>query len=140
MSVIRLDLDDMNFVTLMKIVDKIKNYKNAKSIEVFESCKMSGYHVQVETFYKMKQKAIYSMRYHWGDHTARLVRDMLGIGDDLLFNFKLETVGTHRHLWERTKMFKYEREFDKSAWRLISHDPMIMELLGKNSQTFIAKQ
>ncbi len=118
MTLIRLDLDNISYTTLLKIIDKIKKYPNSKEIKISESCKMSGYHIEIETFWKMKAQAVYHMRYYWGDDTKRLVRDVLGIGDNLLFNFKLETKGIHRHLWEKTPMLLYYRETNESEWQL----------------------
>ena len=124
MTVIKLDLDDITYKTLLSRITYIKKYSWAKEIQVYESCRMSGYHIYIKSFWKIKQSAIYHIRYELNDDVKRLVRDMLGLGEDLLFSHKLENKRdeqgniTSKHLWSRTIMLKYYRKTNQSSWEI----------------------
>ena len=123
MTLIKLDLDNIMFRNLESRIEFIKKFSWCKSIIVKESSKMAGYHLQIQTFWKLKQKAVFRIRYDLNDDPKRLIRDMLEIGDNLLFSYKLEKKkridGTTyaSHLWSSTDLFKWSRNQINSEWK-----------------------
>ena len=93
MSVIKLDLDDISYFKLLKIIDKIKQYSVFREIDVKSSPRLDGYHVRIKTFWKLKDIVIFKYRLEFGDDTKRLCKDMLSDNykiRDILYNKKIK--------------------------------------------------
>ncbi len=136
MKVINLDLDNMNFKSLLKRIDKIKQYSWSRIIDVAASPHLGGYHIRISTFWHIKPSASYHIRYELGDDPKRLVRDMLGIGGDLLFDIKYEEKFSENFMWESIKMFKYLRTAPDTKWQNMKIQSLVKngQLLSSQSQ------
>ncbi len=109
----------------------LKKEPSLREIIIYESPKMNGYHILAKSKWRLSYKEIFLMRYNFHDDPKRLVRDMLTLGENLLFKFKLEKKFHTSFLWQSTYLFKLKRNQD-DTWH------KIQEL--KNSQISTPKQ
>ena len=119
---IKLDLDDISYHKLLKIIDKIKQYSSFKEIEVKSSPRLDGYHVRIKTFWKLKDIVIFKCRLEFGDDTKRLCKDMLTDNPkirDILYNEKIKYVNNQEFVFKEVDMFKYVKQTPESEWQKI---------------------
>ena len=120
--IIKLDLDNISFDRLMKTIEQIKQYTAFKEIHVSASPRLDGYHVRIQTFWKLKDMAIYQYRFQFGDDTKRLCKDMLTDNPkirDILYNKKIKYIKDKKYVFEEVKMFKYVKKTPESEWQKI---------------------
>ena len=128
-KMIRLDLDSISDKELKDKIDFIMKFSWCKSITVWSSPSLDGYHVEIQTFWKLEKKIIFRYRYDFGDDLNRLVMDMLSDDTetrDVLFDFKEKTKMNCSMIFRRVELFKYTRDTSDSIWH---RNPIIQELV-----------
>ena len=117
---IKLDLDDISYYKLLKIIDKIKQYASFKEIEVKSSPRLDGYHVRIKTFWKLKDIVIFKYRLEFGDDTKRLCKDMLTDNPkirDVLYNKKIKYSNNQKYEFKEVDMFTLVKDTPESKWK-----------------------
>lgn len=127
-TIIKLDLDDICFAALESRVEFFKKYSWCSEIICYESPRMGGYHVYLKSNRKLTDRATYQIRYECNDDPKRLIRDMLDIGENLLFGYKLEKSGKHKYLWQSTELFKWIKLNENSWQKIQNHEPKVESL------------
>ena len=119
-KMIKLDLDDISYDKLLKIIDKIKQYTSFKEIEVKSSPRLDGYHVRIKTFWKLKDIVIFKYRLEFGDDTKRLCKDMLTDNPkirDILYNKKIKYSNNQKYEFKEVDMFTLVKDTPESKWQ-----------------------
>ena len=117
--IIKLDLDNISFDRLMKTIEQIKQYAAFKEINVSASPRLDGYHVRIQTFWKLKDMAIYQYRFQFGDDTKRLCKDMLTDNPkirDILYNKKIKYSNNQKYEFKEVDMFTLVKDTPESKW------------------------
>ena len=138
MTLIKLDLDDISYSKLLKIIDKIKHYGVFREIDVKSSPRLDGYHVRIKTFWKLKEIIVFKYRLEFGDDPKRLCRDMLSDNPkirDVLYNKKIKYMNNKKYEFNEVHMFTLERADNHSEWQKKTRQLLIP--LYANSNTFI---
>ena len=122
---IKLDLDNISYYKLMKIIDKIKQYTSFKEIDVCSSPRLDGYHVRIKTFWKLKDIVIFKYRLEFGDDPKRLCKDILTDNPkirDVLYNKKIKYTKNQIYIFKEIKMFKYIKTTPESKWEKVQKE------------------
>ena len=117
---IKLDLDDISYYKLLKIIDKIKQYAVFREIDVKSSPRLDGYHVRIKTFWKLKERVIFKYRLEFGDDTKRLCKDMLTDNPkirDILYNKKIKYSNNQKYEFKEVDMFTLVKDTPDSTWQ-----------------------
>ena len=119
-EMIKLDLDDISYYKLLEIIDKIKQYTSFKEIDIKSSPGLSGYHVRIKTFWKLKDIVIFKYRLEFGDDTKRLCKDMLTDNPkirDVLYNKKIKYSNNQKYEFKEVDMFTLVKDTPESKWQ-----------------------
>ena len=119
-EMIKLDLDDISYYKLLEIIDKIKQYTSFKEIDIKSSPGLSGYHVRIKTFWKLKDIVIFKYRLEFGDDTKRLCKDMLTDNPktrDILYNKKIKYSNNQKYEFKEVDMFTLVKDTPESKWQ-----------------------
>ena len=119
-EMIKLDLDDISYYKLLEIIDKIKQYTSFKEIDIKSSPGLSGYHVRIKTFWKLKDIVIFKYRLEFGDDTKRLCKDMLTDNPktrDILYNKKIKYSNNQKYEFKEVDMFTWVKDTPESKWQ-----------------------
>ncbi len=114
MTLVKFDWDNLAFFRMEKRLVGLKNEPSLKEIIVFESPKMNGYHIQAISKWRLTYKEIFLMRLNFHDDPKRLSRDAIGVGQNLLFSYKVEKKFGREYLWYSTYLFKLKRNEDNT--------------------------
>ncbi len=131
---IKLDLDNISFSKMENTVEQIKHYGIFRTIKVYSSPSLDGYHIEIKQFYMIPKKVECKYRFEFGDDLRRLCLDMLS--DDIsvrevLFDYKVKHKCGVTMKFERKLMFKWIRDSPNDEWH---KNP-----ITKNSLTFTQK-
>ena len=91
-----------------------------KEIDIKSSPGLSGYHVRIKTFWKLKDIVIFKYRLEFGDDTKRLCKDMLTDNPkirDVLYNKKIKYSNNQKYEFKEVDMFTLVKDTPESTWQ-----------------------
>ena len=128
-------MDNISFSEMEKRVELIKHYGVFKTVRVFSSPSLDGFHIEITMFWKLSKRVQYQYRFDFGDDLRRLCLDMIsedfGVRE-VLFDYKIKHKLGVTMKFERKLMFIWNRASPYDEWQ---KNPK-----QKNILTFIARQ
>ncbi len=135
---IKLDWDNISFSPMYERLEEIKKYQAFEEIRVFSSPSLDGFHIEIDSFYRVPQEVNFNYRYVLKDDLNRLVKDMLFFKNsgnletrDILHDFKEKTKNGTTKRFHRKLLFIYHRSDNNDEWQLMKTE--------KNSPTYTQK-